>query len=522
MEHSASAIIFSLPDRFLAKKAGDYNARFHFCLKGKGGGNFTVIVANGMCWVYEGLHGEPDCTVNVQAETYAQIETGQIDPQTALMSGKIEVSHLSPMMAFSKLFKRFSSSVQDTNQPGANTPQAGHRKPQKGPLKGLRIVDLTRLLPGPLATMMMADMGAEVIKVEDMNAPDAIRNFPPFADDQSVNYLALNRSKKSMAVDFYTNEGLSLVKQLVREADVLIEQFRPGVIDKMGLGYDELSKQNQKLILVSLSGYGRDGPCRDLAGHDLNYISTSGLLSLNVDENGKPVMPGFQIADVAGGSYMAVNATLAAVVSRQTTGKGQHVDVSMMDGVMPLMALADVQYWSAGVDNKNDMQLSGGLANYNVYECADGRYVALGALEPKFWRDFCRMVARPDWESRIADQSKENMDALKADVQDLVKTKRRDDWLSLAKDYDCCLSPVNTLNEAKQDPHIQHRQMVHEQQTEGGTDYRTFGVPAGFPETPAQMAWQAPLLGEDTNLILQEIGYEEKDIEDLIGKGVIK
>lgn len=523
-ELTASRILHSLPERLRVDKAGDFEGRFHFQLQGEGGGEFTVVVSQGQCRVEEGLKGEPDCIVKAGAKTYVNIETGQTNPQAALMMGKINVSNLSAMMQFSKLFRRLptNSSESATAAGGGASEQEATRRPQQGPLQGTKIVDLTRLLPGPLATMLMADMGAEVIKVEDPNAPDYVRNFPPFANGESVNYLALNRSKRSMAVDLYQEKGRNILIELAKKADVLVEQFRPGVMQQMGLDYETLAAHNPKLVYVSISGYGQDGPYQKQAGHDLNYISISGLLAMNVDENGKPVIPGFQVADTAGGSYMAVNATMAALLSRQNTGRGQHVDVAMMDGVMPLMSLA-MQSWHQAQQNitNHNMQLAGAVANYNVYECRDGRFVALGALEPKFWQNFCQMIGRPDWEQKIAHQTKEDKDELINQVQQVFKTKRREEWLQLARDYDCCLSPVNTLPEAQEDPQIRHRQMIREQKTRTGETYNELGTPIVFSNTPNQPSWQAPSLGEDTVAIARELGYSEETIHQLKDQGVL-
>ena len=211
------------------------------------------------------------------------------------------------------------------------------RQPTTGPLLGLRILDLTRLLPGPLGTMLMADMGADVIKIEDPNAPDYVRSFPPYVNGESVNYMAYNRSKRSVLLNYQTPDGRDQFLDLVKTADVVVEQFRPGHLDRLGIGYAAARAVNPRIIYVSVTGYGQTGPYAHLAGHDLNYIALAGVLGLTGDNSGtNPTIPGVQLADIAGGSYMSVVATLAALYARERTGEGQHVDVSMTDAVMPL------------------------------------------------------------------------------------------------------------------------------------------------------------------------------------------
>ena len=280
------------------------------------------------------------------------------------------------------------------------------RKPTTGPLQGIRILDLTRLLPGPLATMLMADMGAEVIKIEDPNAPDYVRNFPPYQNGESLNYLSLNRSKRSVLLDYRTDEGRATFFDLVKTADVVIEQFRPGYLANLGLGYEAARVHNPLIIYVSVTGYGQTGPYAHLAGHDINYVGLSGVLGMTGEADGPPVQAGVQLADIAGGSYMAVIGTLAALTARQQQGVGQHVDVSMTDGAMPLLQSVFAMHVGQMAEAvRGSAPLSGGLPNYGVYPCQDGRYVALGTLEPKFWTKFCRLVEKPDWIGFMAPQS---------------------------------------------------------------------------------------------------------------------
>jgi len=475
----------SIPSRFRKEKAEGVSTLFHFDIVGNDGEPFTVVIHKNQCAFEKGLHGTAQCVVKTSAANYVKLETGELNPQLALMTGKVKVSNIAEMIRFSKLFRKIEA--QEIKQVEKKA------RPQKqGPLVGLKILDFTRLLPGPLATMLLADMGADVIKVEDPDSPDYIRSFPPFIENQSAFYLSLNRSKRSLAVNYISAEGKEIIFRLAKTADILFEQFRPGVMAGMGLGYDDLKKINPKLIYVSITGYGQTGPYAQKAGHDLNYIAYSGLLGTTGEKGKAPIIPGGQVADVAGGSYMAVNAALAALYARDKTGQGQHVDVAMLDCVMPLTTLQTAQYFATKENpQRGTFQLSGGLANYNVYECADGKHIALGALEPKFWEQFCDLVNKPEWKIRILDTD-EKMDELKKLVAESFKSKSQNEWLLLSEGKDVCISPVLGLAELQNDPQIKHRQMIL-----SGNGFPSIGIPIKFSQTPAAIAWQAPQLGED-------------------------
>lgn len=393
------------------------------------------------------------------------------------------------------------------------------RKPTTGPLVGLRILDLTRLLPGPLGTMLMADMGAEVIKIEDPKAPDYVRSFPPYINGESANYLAYNRSKRSVLLDYQSIEGREQFLALVKTADVVVEQFRPGYLDKLGIGYAAGRAVNPRIIYVSVTGFGQTGPYAHLAGHDLNYMALAGVLGLtgtSTDE--APVVPGVQLADIAGGSYGCVMATLAALYARERTGEGQHVDVSMTDAVMPLLSAAYALQTGANSPttdapalstNRGQMPLSGGLPNYGVYACKDGRYVALGALEPKFWQKFCTLTGKPDWLGFPLPQNATQLTDFKTQIQRLFLEKDRDDWARFGLDNDILITPVYDLVELESDPHLTARQMIVTQQHPVAGSFRSIGVPLKFSATPAQPAWPAPALGEDTGDVLSSIDAED-------------
>ena len=380
------------------------------------------------------------------------------------------------------------------------------RRPEKGPLVGIKILDLTRLLPGPLGTMLMADMGAEVIKIEDPNSPDYVRAFPPYLNGESVNYLSFNRSKLSMSLNYSNPEGKAIFLELMKTADVVVEQFRPGFLDKLGIGYEAAKAINPKIIYVSITGYGQTGPYAKLAGHDLNYTAYSGVLGVTGQVNQVPTVAGVQLADIAGGSYMGVIATLSALYARNQTGEGQHVDVAMTDAVMPLLSAVYAQY-AGGEKNltRGNLPLSGGLPNYGVYVCEDLKYIALGTLEPKFWAKFCGLVERPDWLKFILPKSNDDLIIFKATIGSLFISKPQFYWIAFGLENDILISPVYELAELENDPHLQARQMIIEQTHEVAGTYKTIGIPIKFSRTPASPSWPAPIMGEDTEAILDSL-----------------
>lgn len=311
------------------------------------------------------------------------------------------------------------------------------------PLKGYRILDFTKNLPGPLATRWMAEQGAEVIKIESPTSPDPTRFYPPMKDDMAVFYSTFNTGKKSLSVDFKAENGLEQILKLVETADVIVEGFRPGVMAKFGLGYEQLKSRNPKIVLVSITGYGQECEMSAVPGHDINYLAYSGMLDGLRDSNGDSVIPGSQIADVAGGSMAALNATTAALLHRERTGEGQHVDVSMTHSVSALQSLRIAEEAATG---KNESFLSGRLASYNLYKCTDGKHVALGALEPKFWQKFCELVEKPEWIDRLFEEE------LKTEVQALIGSQPRLFWTEKLENAGVCFSPVLTVLEAMNHP----------------------------------------------------------------------
>jgi alpha-methylacyl-CoA racemase len=390
---------------------------------------------------------------------------------------------------------------------------------RRGPLGGIRVLDLTTLYPGPLATMLLGDLGAEVIRIEHPRNPDLIHSLPPFMGEESASYLALNRSKKSLGLDLKEAEGRSLFFDLVKTADIVVEQFRPGVMERMGFAYREAAVHNPRIIYVSLTGFGQSGPYAHRAGHDINYISWTGLLSRN-KAGDRPVLPAFQMADVAGGSYMTVIACLTALRHREKTGAGQHVDVSMVDGVLPLLTLQLSQHWGRSRQSPGVDLLCGDFPCYGLYACSDGKYVALGALEPKFWMNFCRAVHREEWISGNFAAGEEG-EQVRREVASLFMERTRDEWMRLAETNDICLSPVHEIEELEEDPHLKAREMILELKPKGGSRLKGLGIPLKFSLSKPDAPDPAPAVGENSVEILKEMGCPPERIQGLIDKGTV-
>jgi crotonobetainyl-CoA:carnitine CoA-transferase CaiB-like acyl-CoA transferase len=338
--------------------------------------------------------------------------------------------------------------------------------------------------------MFLAEMGANVIKIENPDSPDQVRMYPPHdADGNSINYKALNRSKKSWAVDLRTEEGRQAIYDLIPSIDVLIEQFRPETMCKYGLDYESLKKINPRLLYVSLTGYGQTGEYAQKAGHDLNFLAYSGLLSLNTDEKGKPVIPAFQLADIAGGSYMCIAGVLAGLFARERKGIGQKIDISMLDACLPLLSLPYAHQKAGETIRAGSTPLSGQFANYNVYRCADGKYIALAALEPKFWIQFCQLVEKSSWIEQLFSTSPQE---LIDELNDFFAQKTREEWIHSFAEYDICISPVLSIEELDTNAHFIKRNILSKGE---------IVFPIHFSATPVGIFHDAPELGSSNDRI---------------------
>ncbi|MEH7178184.1 CaiB/BaiF CoA transferase family protein [Neobacillus vireti] len=375
------------------------------------------------------------------------------------------------------------------------------------PLQSIRVLDLSRLLPGPYCTMFLADFGAEVIKIEEPNLGDYARLGEPKLDTDSAIFSSLNRNKKSITIDLKSEKGKEIFLELVKTADVLVESFRPGVMERLGLGYETLKALNPKLIYCAITGYGQTGPYAKLPGHDLNYISYAGLLDLQGERNRKPVAPSVQIADIGGGSLMAVTGILLAIQARNINGNGQFVDISMLDGAVSWLQTTLPNYLTDNqLPTRGELPLSGEKACYEVYETQDHRYIAVGALEYKFWKEFCKAIKRDDLIDSL-DAPQNIQDELKIEIGNIIKKKTLDEWTEIFNHYEACVSPVLTFQDMVNHPQIINREMIQEIP---GMIGKQIGIPIKLSDTPGSIYKNAPKLGENNQEILEELGIREK------------
>jgi len=389
------------------------------------------------------------------------------------------------------------------------------------PLEGLRILDLTRLLPGPYCTLLLADIGAEVVKVEDPEVGDYLRFTPPISPSgMSIHFHTINRNKKSIAINLKHEKGRKILKDLARDFDVLIEQFRPGVMERMGLGYDVLRKVNPRLVYCSITGYGQDGPYRDYAGHDINYLGYAGVLYSTGKADGPPIICGVQIADLAGGGMFAAISILAAYIHARETGEGQFIDVSMMDGSISWLTINTGELFLTGKGPERQSQvLWGATPCYNVYEAKDG-YMAVGALEPKFWKRLCEILGKPEYaELQFCE---EKFDEIFSWLSGVFKRKTRSEWMEVFAGEDACVTPVLSQEEMMRDPQVLAREMIVEMEDQKLERTKTIGIPVKFSKTPGEIRSGAPALGEHTEEILSGIGLTADQIETLRKEGVVK
>jgi crotonobetainyl-CoA:carnitine CoA-transferase CaiB-like acyl-CoA transferase len=374
-------------------------------------------------------------------------------------------------------------------------------------LEGVRVLDLTRLLPGAFCTMLLADWGADVVKVEEPGAGDYMRWTPPLKDGQSVLFNAVNRNKRSLTLNLKSERGRELLKRLAARADALVEGNRPGVMDRLGLGWSVLHELNPKLVLCSITGYGQDGPWANRAGHDLNYMATAGALYMN----GPPEMPlqlGVQVADIGAGGVGAAAAILAALLEVSRGGEGRRLDVSMTDGALSWLAMPLSEMGAEGAPPERlGWRLTGRYACYRVYRCKDGGFYSVGALEPKFWSTLCEAVGRPDL---IAEQFAED-GHVHSEMESVFAAKTRDEWAQLLEGLEVCCEPVLRLDEVAANPQVKHRRLIQEAAT---------GLEVA-PAVPVGDGWRRrdpPKLGEHTEEILRELGVD--DVEELRAQGV--
>ncbi|MBY6031680.1 CoA transferase [Marinobacter daepoensis] len=348
------------------------------------------------------------------------------------------------------------------------------------PLANLKILDFSTLLPGPYATMMLADMGAEVLRIEAPDRVDLTKVMPPYDGKFSTTFSYLTRGKQTLQLNLKQPESVEKVKQLVQGYDIVVEQFRPGVMDRLGIGYEVLKAINPKLIYCAITGYGQTGPYKDRAGHDINYQAISGVAShCGRADSGPPPM-GIQIADVAGGSHHAVMGILAAVIKRQDTGEGAFIDISMTDAAFALNAMAGAAALAGGQSQKREGGMLNGGTFYDYYQTRDGRWLSVGSLEPQFSSRLCDTLGLGELKSYALSQKPEHQQELKAAIKQKIAERSLAEWREVFADVDACVEPVLTIEEAAEHPQLKARGMVIEQDRGDGVAQRQLGMPLKF------------------------------------------
>ncbi len=387
-------------------------------------------------------------------------------------------------------------------------------------LEGVKILDLTRLLPGGYATLLLADMGAEVLKIEDPWQGDYIRDFAPkIGGTDSAHFCALNRNKKSFKLNLKEREGKEVFYNLVKEYDILVEGFRPGVMEKLELGYEKLAGYNPALIYCSLSGYGQDGPYRLRPGHDINYISIAGAMGINGRRDDDPVVPAFQVADIGGGGLLGAVGILAAYINKQRTGKGQYIDVAMLDGVVSWLTMYITAFLAYGhKPERGGEQLNGGQICYNVYRTKDGRHVSVGNIEKKFWEEFCRVSGMTGLLDLQTSGGKEEFDAMKQFFQ----SRTRDEIVEMFNGVDTCIEPVLDFSEVMEHPQVVHRGLITGLEFPDGVTVKTVGHPLKFTGAAEEKDGLPPALGEHTEEVLVRLGYGRERINELKARKIIE
>ncbi|RLL46812.1 CoA transferase [Oceanobacillus piezotolerans] len=370
------------------------------------------------------------------------------------------------------------------------------------PLTSTRVLDLTRLLPGPYCTMILADFGAEVIKIEHPNGGDYLRDYQPKVDENSAFFHSLNRGKKSITLDLKDDQDKEAFLKLVEQADVLVESFRPGVMEKLGLDYEILRALNPRLVYCAITGFGQTGPYAEQPGHDINFISLAGLLNLMGERNSQPIIPTTQIADIGGGALPATIGILLALIARNHSGKGQLVDISMMDGVISWLQATLPNYLSTNqTPSRGEQLLDGGRACYAVYETKDKRYLSVGALEPKFWNAFCKTIGREDLTHQLEAPLNEQY-RMKYEIQTIILEKTLAGWVDIFSEVEACVTPVLTYEEMIEHPQVIARQMIR---TSNDLQLSHIGIPIKLSDTPGNIRGQAPRLGEHTQELLSKM-----------------
>jgi len=385
------------------------------------------------------------------------------------------------------------------------------------PLAGLKILDFTTLLPGPYATQLLADMGAKVLRIESPTRPDLVKLMPPFVGtcEQKVSaaHATLNRNKQSMTLDLKHPEAKAIIHKLLPEYDIVIEQFRPGVMQRLGLDYSALKEIQPQLIYCSITGYGQTGPLKDRAGHDINYLALSGLASFSGRKDTGPILSGTQVADIAGGSHHAVMAIMAAHIQRMSTNEGQYLDISMSDAAMALTTMFGSNALASGEDPELGGEMLNGGLFYDYYQTSDDRYISVGSLEPNFAMALLTVLELTDLKNKVADQSEQSQQKIRTAISDKISTQPLAYWQAEFEKVDACVEPVLTMNEAACHPHFVARGMIIEAKDVGGNSIQQINSALPFKRDSAHQAGKK--LGADTKAILKKLGYSDDQVDEL-------
>ncbi len=401
--------------------------------------------------------------------------------------------------------------------------------PLQPPLAGIKVLDLTKLAPGPFCTMILGDLGADVIRVEEPGPPTGRRaeqagkagTEGPGASFASSPFNALNRNKRSIGLNLKSGPGREVFLRMVQRADVLVQEYRPGVAERLGIGYEQMAIRNPRMIYCAITGYGQDGPYRNLVGHDLNYIATAGVLSILGRPGQLPTIPHNLIADYAAGGMQGAIGILAALMARNRTGGGQYVDISMMDGSVALLAQTFSSFFANGrLPKPGETPLDGAIPNYNVYETKDGKIITIGAIEPWFFANLCRALGCEDFIEHEYNSAK------RAEIHEFFtrtfRTRTRDEWFEILSKTDICVGKMNTLDEVESDPQVRARKMIVELDGPDGLKVKQVGISVKLSETPGSIRSLAPKLGQHTNEIMRDLGYSDAQIEKWRQEGAIK
>lgn len=384
-----------------------------------------------------------------------------------------------------------------------------------GPLASLKVLDFSTLLPGPFASLMLADMGAEVLRIESPTRPDLLRVLPPHDQGVSASHAYLNRNKRSLALDLKQPEALEIVRALVKAYDIVLEQFRPGVMERLGLGYEALKAINPKLIYVSITGYGQTGPYKDRAGHDINYLALAGVASYTGRADSGPLPLGVQLADVGGGSLHAVVGLLAAVIARQQSGVGQYLDVSMTDCSFSLNAMAGAGYLACGVEPEWESHVLNGGSFYDYYRSREGRWMAVGSLEPGFMQQLCETLGRPELAAQGLSPKPEQQKSLKQALKVEFEKRSFDELCELFAGVDACVEPVLSLSEAVEHPQLKARELISQVPRGDGSTQAQLACPLKFSEGVPAPRHIGVAVGAHSDEVLAELGLSAQRISEL-------